>query len=46
MSGFQGQAVVVIPSRDLAVVRMGYTKSGTDKGIEALLEGILAAVEL
>jgi len=45
MSGFQGQVVVVIPSRDLVVVRLGYTKPGTDKGIEALLEGVLGAIE-
>ncbi|MCF6194031.1 MAG: hypothetical protein L3J46_06830, partial [Kangiellaceae bacterium] len=45
MSGFQGQVVAVIPSEDLVVVRLGYTKPGTDKGIEALLEGILAAIE-
>lgn len=44
MSGFQGQLVVSIPSLELVVVRLGYTKPGTDKGIEALLEGVIGSI--
>jgi len=44
MSGFQGQVIVVIPSRNLVVVRLGYTKPGSDKGIETLLEGVLNSI--
>lgn len=44
MSGFQGQSVVVIPSKELVIVRLGYTTPGTDKGIEALLNGVIGAL--
>jgi len=45
MGGFQGQVVVVIPSKDLVIVRLGFTKPGTDKGIEALLEEAIKSVD-
>jgi len=44
MSGYQGQYVVVIPSKELIVVRMGFTKPGTNSGIERLLSDTIEAV--
>lgn len=45
-SGFQGQQVVVIPSRDTVVVRLGAAKDfdGIDWGLEPLLRDVLSAL--
>jgi CubicO group peptidase (beta-lactamase class C family) len=44
-SGHEGQQVVVVPSEDLVVVRLGLSGDfdGIDWGLEALLEGVIAA---
>lgn len=44
-SGNEGQHVVVLPSDDLVVVRLGLTRGydGIDWGLEALLRGVLDA---
>ena len=44
MNGYQGQVVVVIPAKELVVVRLGYTAPGTDTGVNNLLEGIIKAI--
>jgi CubicO group peptidase (beta-lactamase class C family) len=46
MSGFQGQNVVVIPSKNLVIVRLGYTTPGTSSGIETLIAGVIEALPL
>ncbi len=43
-SGFEGQNVIIVPSRDLVVVRLGYTPDERLDGIEALVRGILDAL--
>jgi len=40
MNGFQGQRVVIIPSKDLVVVRLGFS-AGSKRGIEQLVAGII-----
>jgi len=44
MSGFQGQSVVMIPSKGLVIVRLGYTKPGANCGIEPLIAGVIKAI--
>ena len=46
MGGYQGQYVVVIPSKELIVVRFGFTKPGINKGIERLISDAVAAIEV
>lgn len=41
MNGFQGQRVIIIPSEDLVVVRLGVS-SGSDRGIEQLVSGVIS----
>lgn len=43
MNGFQGQRVIVIPSQDMVVVRLGFS-GGPDRGIEALAAGLIRAL--
>lgn len=43
MSGFQGQRVIIIPSRDLVVVRLGFS-GGPNRGIEQLVSGIIDVI--
>lgn len=45
MKGFQGQYVVTIPSKELVVVRFGFSSPGADKGIEKLLSGVIATID-
>ncbi len=40
MNGFQGQRVIIIPSKDLVVVRLGFS-GGPNRGIEQLVSGII-----
>jgi CubicO group peptidase (beta-lactamase class C family) len=40
MNGFQGQRVIIIPSENLVVVRLGFS-SGPDRGIEPLVAGLI-----
>ncbi len=42
MSGFQGQTVAIIPSKELIVVRLGFTASGVDRGTEKLIRDVIA----
>lgn len=42
-NGYQGQTVKVIPSRQLVIVRLGMTKTGST-GIGSLVTGVLKAV--
>jgi len=44
MGGFQGQYVVVVPSKDLVIVRFGFTEPGTSRGIERLISDTIAAL--
>lgn len=46
MGGFQGQYVVVIPSKKLVVVRMGFTTPRIDSGIETLITDVIEALEV
>jgi len=40
MNGYQGQHVIIIPSKDLVVVRLGFS-AGPDRGIEPLVAGLI-----
>ncbi|MEL7533660.1 MAG: serine hydrolase [Bacteroidota bacterium] len=44
-SGFEGQHVFIIPSRNMIIVRLGYTPDRAVFDIETFVGGILAAVE-
>ncbi len=43
-SGHQGQEVLMVPERELVVVRTGVTEEDRDIGIEAFMQGILRAL--
>lgn len=43
MNGFQGQRVIVVPSKDLVVVRLGFS-GGPDRGIEPLVAGLIRSL--
>ncbi len=45
MGGFQGQRVVIIPSKGLVVVRMGFTTPGSNNGVEDLVAELIASIE-
>jgi CubicO group peptidase (beta-lactamase class C family) len=40
MNGFQGQRVIIIPSKELVVVRLGFS-GGPNRGIEELVAGLI-----
>ena len=40
MNGYQGQRVVIVPSKDLVVVRLGFS-AGSKRGIEQLVAGVI-----
>lgn len=44
MSGFQGQYVVIIPSQDMVIVRLGFATDPNDGGMDDLIAGVVAAV--
>ena len=44
MNGFQGQYVVIIPSHQLVVVRLGFTPNPVRPGMNQLLSDIIAAL--
>ncbi|MDQ7049312.1 MAG: serine hydrolase [Enterobacterales bacterium] len=46
MAGFQGQRVVIIPSKQLVVVRMGFTTPGINNGVEQLIANIIRELDL
>ena len=43
MSGFQGQRVIIIPSKDLVIVRLGFS-GGPNRGIEQLAARIIDVI--
>lgn len=45
MSGFQGQNVVIVPSKDLVVVKMGFKNPSIKSGIESLVAGVIKALD-
>ncbi|MBV1909208.1 MAG: beta-lactamase family protein [Kangiellaceae bacterium] len=45
MSGFQGQNVVIIPSKQLVFVRLGFTTPGHDNGVEAIMSGVISILD-
>lgn len=44
MNGYQGQHVVIIPSHDMVVVRLGFTPNPARPGMNRLLKDIIAAL--
>jgi len=40
MNGFQGQRIIIIPSKDMVVVRLGFS-SNPNRGIEPLVAGLI-----
>lgn len=44
MNGFQGQRVVIVPSQELVVVRLGFS-GGRKRGIEQLVSGVIDVLD-
>ena len=44
MSGFQGQYVLIIPSQDLVIVRLGFATDPNDGGMDELIAGIIQSL--
>ena len=44
MNGFQGQRVIIVPSKQLVVVRMGFS-AGPNRGIESLVADMIAYLD-
>lgn len=44
MKGYQGQRVMIVPSDDLVVVRLGFTPSPTPAGMNELVRDLIRAV--
>jgi hypothetical protein len=42
MSGHEGQAVVIVPSRDLVIVRLGLTSGEADPALELVADVVEA----
>ncbi len=45
MSGFQGQRLVMIPSKDLVFVRLGFTTPKTTTGIDQLMQTVIEVLD-
>lgn len=43
MNGYQGQHVIIVPSRNLVVVRLGFS-GGSNRGVEELVAGVIATL--